>query len=94
MDTSRVLLQLTNTIHQRTAEVDAYIQASGLPEPSFDPSYPPILRLSPEVDAARNAALEAIDELRAHLLGPLGLIMEHIGEVNPSISHLRCLIPS
>ncbi|KAF2993168.1 hypothetical protein E8E13_000504 [Curvularia kusanoi] len=83
---SRVLLQLTNTIHQRTAQVDAYIQANGLPEPSFDPSYPPILRLSPEIDAARNAALEAIDELRAHLLGPLGLVMEHIGEMSQLVS--------
>jgi hypothetical protein len=87
MATGRVLLQLTNSIQERTAEVDAYIEANGLPEPSFNSSYPPILQLSPEADAARNAALEALEELRAHLLGPIGTVLDHLGEVNLYISY-------
>ena len=92
MATGRVLLQLTNTIQERTAEVDAYIEVNGLPEPSFNSSYPPILQLSPEADAARNAALEALEELRAHLSGPIGMVMDHLGEVKLYISYI--LIPS
>jgi hypothetical protein len=87
MATGRVLLQLTNSIQERTAEVDAYIEANGLPEPSFNSSYPPILQLSPEADEARNAALEALEELRAHLLGPIGTVLDHLGEVNFYISY-------
>lgn len=81
MASSRVLLELTNTIQQNTVKVDDFIIANGLPEPSFDASYPPVLPLSPEVEAARDAALEALDELRAHLMGPLGTVLHHIGEV-------------
>lgn len=81
------MLQLTNTIQERTAEVDAYIEVNGLPEPSFNSSYPPILQLSPEADAARIAALEALDELRAHLRGPMGMVMDHLEEVKLYISY-------
>lgn len=82
MESSRVLLQLTDTIKQKVAEVDGFIKAEALPEPSFDASYPPVLQLSPEAEAARDAALEALDELRAHLMGPLGMVLHHIGEVS------------
>lgn len=87
-----VLLQLTNTIQEKTAEVNEFIRDNGLPEPSFDHTYPPMLKLSTEADAARSAALEAIDELRCHLLGPLGMIMHHTSEVyrsnpNPDLTN-------
>jgi hypothetical protein len=81
MAVGSVLLELTGIIQEKSAEVDKFIRERGLPQPSFDHSYPPILKLSPEADAARQAALEAIDELRCHLLGPLGVIMSHTSEV-------------
>lgn len=81
MGSNRRLLQLSSLIQENTAKVDAYIKSSGLPEPSFEASCPPILDLSPEADAARNAALEALDELRDHLLSPLGMITGAIAEV-------------
>ena len=85
MAADSVLLGLTSIIQEKTTEVDKFIRESGLPQPSFDHGYPPILKLSAEVDAARQAALEAIDELRCHLLGPLGIIMSHTSEVCCSI---------
>jgi hypothetical protein len=81
MAADSVLLELSRLIQDRTAEVDEFIRESGLPQPSFDHSYPPVLKLSAEADVARQAALEAIDELRCHLLGPLGIIMSHTSEV-------------
>lgn len=81
MAADSVLNSLTRIIQQRTSEVDKFIRDSGLPQPSFDHNYPPILKLSAEANAARQAALEAIDELRCHLLGPLGVITSHTSEV-------------
>lgn len=75
MSTSR-LLELASIISDKTKEVDTYIHDNGLPPPSFDPSYPPVLDLQGDVGAARAAALEAIEELKAHLLGPVGKIYE------------------
>ncbi|KAJ4402466.1 hypothetical protein N0V91_007180 [Didymella pomorum] len=86
MAVGSVLLELTGIIQEKSAEVDKFIRERGLPQPSFDHSYPPILKLSPEADAARQAALEAIDELRCHLLGPLGMIMSHTSEMSHLVS--------
>ncbi|KAJ4358934.1 hypothetical protein N0V95_002640 [Ascochyta clinopodiicola] len=86
MTSTRVLLDLTQRIQESTAKVDKYIEDNNLPEPTFEAFYPPILRLSPEADAARRAALEALDELRAHLQGPLGMVMHHVGEMSQLVS--------
>lgn len=81
MASTRRLSQLSTVIQQNTTKIDAYLESSGHPEPSFEASYPPVLDLPPEADAARKAALEALDELRDHLLGPLGMITTAATEV-------------
>lgn len=80
MNSPSRLLELTEIITQRTREVDSYIANNNLPSPTFDPSYPPVLDLG-DADGARLAAIEAIDELRAHLLGPMGSIYDRVIEV-------------
>jgi hypothetical protein len=76
------LLELTALIHENTRQVDTYIRDNNLPPPSFDHSYPPVLDLPSKVDVARSAALEAISELQAHLLGPIGSIWGVLAQVS------------
>lgn len=75
------LLQLTELLHAKVQDVDNYLRDKNLPDPSFDASYRPVLDLPQDVDAARKAALEALDELRDHLLGPMGVIYEAVTSV-------------
>jgi len=86
MGSMRQLIQLTELIQAKVKDVDRYIHENNLPDPSFDSSYPPVLQLPPNVDASRDAALEALDELRNHLLGPLGSIVEAVTSVRPILS--------
>jgi hypothetical protein len=75
------LIQLVGILQEKVGEVDTYIHENDLPDPSFDANYPPVLVLPPSQDAARKAALEALDELRDHLLGPVGTIYEAVANV-------------
>lgn len=68
--TSRII-ELSASIHEHTTKVDAYLAANNLPTPSFDTSCPPKLLLPPEIQASRDAVLEATDELTALMLGPV-----------------------
>jgi hypothetical protein len=81
MASHRRLIQLTSLIHENVAQVDGFIESNGLPEPSFEASCPPILALSPEADIARKRALEALDELRQHLLGPVHAVLDEMMQV-------------
>ncbi|ORY09830.1 S-adenosyl-L-methionine-dependent methyltransferase [Clohesyomyces aquaticus] len=72
------LIQLTELLSTKVKAVHIYIRENNLPDPSFDASYPPVFDLPLDVDVARKAALEALDELRSHLLGPLGTISESV----------------
>ena len=62
-------LVLTNTVR-----VDDYLQENGLPVPSFHEDGPIDLSLSPEIEAARVAALEASLRLNDLLRGPVELV--------------------
>ncbi|TVY16272.1 O-methyltransferase gsfB [Lachnellula arida] len=68
--TSRIV-ELSATIHEQTTKVDAFLAANNLPTPSFDISCPPKLSLPPDIQASREAVLEATDELTALMLGPV-----------------------
>ncbi|TVY81174.1 O-methyltransferase gsfB, partial [Lachnellula suecica] len=71
MAASSRIVELSATIHETTIKVDAYLAANDLPTPSFDISCPPKLFLPPEIQACRDAVLEATDELTALMLGPV-----------------------
>jgi hypothetical protein len=91
MGSDRRLLQLSTLIQDNTATVDAYIKENGISQPSFDPSNSPVLHFPPEVDVARNTALEALDELRDHLLGPVGSITNAVTDVSCYYHYTRGL---
>jgi hypothetical protein len=92
MTSSRRLLQLSALVQDNTSAIDTYIENAGLPQPSFDPSGPMAWDLPPNIDAARNTALEALDELREHLLGPTQNIASRVVDVNHPISLFLVLL--
>jgi hypothetical protein len=65
------IAELASIIQEQTSKVDAYLTSNNLPSPSFDPAYPLRLSLPPDVQASRDAVLEASDELTALMLGPI-----------------------
>ena len=74
---------LLSQIDDNTKKYLEYFQAQGLPEPSYDASdgLDPQKSLPKPIQAIRDAALEATDELHHLLLGPLGLLLSSPGDV-------------
>ncbi|KAM4054660.1 o-methyltransferase [Hirsutella rhossiliensis] len=74
--------QLLAQIQSNTSEYLAFFSAQGLPEPSFGAGdgLKQGQPLPASVQAARDAALEATDELHHLLLGPLALVVDCPGD--------------
>ena len=68
--TSRIT-ELATLVSANTAKVEDYLRSNNLPFPSFDVDGPVDLKLSPEIDSARVAAIEASIELQELLQGPV-----------------------
>jgi hypothetical protein len=83
--TSRIVT-LSSSIEQNTRLIDKYFTENGLPSPSLEATTPPDLPLPPDIVAAKEAALEAMDELQVLLLGPMPKIFH---ELIHTVSHIR-----
>lgn len=66
------ILELASVISTSVSSINEYLGLNGLPTPSFDPDAPRIL--PNEIDAARNAVLDATAELHDLLLEPADLL--------------------
>jgi hypothetical protein len=68
------LSELSAIIAQKTAEIETYLAAKGLPQPSFHPDAPaelgPIAREDEDILKARVALIDATKELRNLAIGP------------------------
>lgn len=71
MHSSRIL-ELASAISTSVGSINEYLELKGLPTPSFDPDAP--RSLPDEIDAARNAVLDATLELHDLLLEPADLL--------------------
>ncbi|TVY82551.1 O-methyltransferase gsfB, partial [Lachnellula suecica] len=67
------IVELAAIIHEQTLKVDAHLASNQIPAPSFDIDTP--LSLPAEVQVSQGAVLEAIDELQALFLGPIGSVV-------------------
>ncbi|KAG9235075.1 putative O-methyltransferase [Amylocarpus encephaloides] len=72
MSSNSRIIELASIIYEQTSKVDAYLASKNLPTPSFDVSSP--LTFPIEVQASRDATLNATDELTALMLGPIGCV--------------------
>ena len=84
MSSSRIA-HLASIIADNTTKIDNYLSSHDLPSPSFETDAPVALLQPKEVAAPRDALLEAITELQALALGPLGILQSQAAFVNPSL---------
>ncbi|KAK9422181.1 putative S-adenosyl-L-methionine-dependent methyltransferase [Seiridium unicorne] len=75
MSPSRSLSELAALIQTRSASIEDALKSAGLPPPSFAVGSPLALPLSPELEDTRDELVEALDELRALVLGPMGHLL-------------------
>ncbi|KAK6065091.1 o-methyltransferase [Seiridium cupressi] len=75
MSPSRSLSELAALIQNRSASIEDALKSAGLPPPSFAVGSPLALPLSPELEDTRDELVEALDELRALVLGPMGHLL-------------------
>lgn len=69
--TSRIA-ELASTIQVESANIEEHLLSQGLKAPSWDLDTPPqIPLLTYAAQASQNAILEAMDELKALILGPI-----------------------
>lgn len=86
MSSQSRLLALCARIQESVTKVAEAIEKNDITEPSYDTTCPPVLDLPSEADNARHSALESLDELRDHLLGPVGALLDDfIGVSLPSL---------
>ena len=67
---SRIAI-LAAEIQENTSKVDAYLKENGIPSPSFSPDNPLHVEVPEEIAAAQNAVVDATDELKTLMLGPV-----------------------
>lgn len=79
MSTSRIS-ELASIISTNTQRLDQYLASNNLPFPSLDVNAPLTLTLPEAIAASQAAILDATTELRAILLGPVG-ILQYAAEV-------------
>jgi hypothetical protein len=70
MPSNTRISKLAELIQGNIEKVDNYLNAEGIKSPSFDIDTPANLKLSPEIEQAKEAILDATDELQRLLLGP------------------------
>jgi hypothetical protein len=83
------LSELSSIITQKTSEIEAYLAAKGLPQPSFHPDAPvelgPIAREDEEIQKARIDLIDATKELRDLAVGPADSLRYLPWEVRPLV---------
>ena len=66
------IAELASKIQQETTNIEEHLRSQGLKPPSWDLDTPPQVPLfTHDAQASQNAILEAMDELRALILGPI-----------------------
>ena len=76
------IAELTETIASNTTIVNEYLEANKLPQPSFDEDGPVNFQLSPEVEKARLAALDASTQLSDLLRGPVECLRPTVSSIS------------
>ncbi|KAI1124453.1 putative O-methyltransferase [Nemania abortiva] len=71
------IAELASIVASSTQQIDDYLTKNSLPYPSFEPNAPADLKLPPDVEELRIAALEATQELNDLLMGPREQLFNH-----------------
>lgn len=71
-------VQLAHSLVRATTALEDYLSKKGFPSPSLEAGGEITVSLPAEVQDGINRALEALDELHALLLGPMGWLSMHM----------------
>ena len=82
MDDDRRLVNLVSMIKDGVLKIDGYLASQGRPSPSNSMNDPPSLGLPSELAPVQVGILEAIDELKCLIMGPI----EHIANTGADVS--------
>ena len=77
--TSRIL-ELASIIQDQTRDLDSYYTSQGLATPSWDLDTPPRVPMSDAAQATQNMLLDAMDELKALVQGPVPFLVNKATE--------------
>lgn len=87
---AKSLTDLAALIQRDVVAINDDLTAANAPQPSFQVGSPPLM-LSPQGEETRQQLLEALDELRALILGPVGpIVRATLPIVRPSLSPAPC----
>ncbi|KAF7945538.1 hypothetical protein EAE96_010305 [Botrytis aclada] len=75
MTTNSKLKELALLILSHTSQIDDYLIAESLPAPSFDVDAPIEMKLPPHLAQSREILLNAVEDIHAHVAGPLPYLM-------------------
>ena len=81
MSPVRRLSELVSIVSENTKKFEEYLASQNHPQPSLEPDSPLTLDLPEEIAAYQEIALDACTELRALLLGPIG-VLQYQAEVS------------
>lgn len=72
MASPRSLSNLAAVIQANAGLIESALKTSNSPPPSFALGSPPVLMISPDLEECRDDLVDALEELRALVLGPIG----------------------
>lgn len=74
MSSTSRLSELASIVSENTKKLEDYLASVNHPFPSLNPGSPLLLILPEEITVYQETALDAATELRALLLGPIGIL--------------------
>lgn len=80
-------VKLAASLLETVTKLEEHLQQNGLPSCSFEPGAPVRLPLPPQMNESIDEAVSSLQELSALLLGPMGWMVQHIGQAVRSHPH-------
>jgi hypothetical protein len=82
MSSSRSLKELASVIQARVDTLDEALKATNAPQPTLDINGPPALMVPPQFEDTKEDLLEALDELRTLIIGPVANVFSRSNTVS------------
>lgn len=73
-------VKLAASLLEAVTKLEEHLAQNGLPSCSFEPGAPARLPLPPHLNESLDKAVSSLQELHALLLGPMGWMMQQMGE--------------
>ncbi|MCJ1316072.1 hypothetical protein MMC15_001392 [Xylographa vitiligo] len=85
------IVELASTIQAHTEHLDLYYTSQGFASPSWNLDTPPRIPLSDTAQASQDALLDAMDELKALVQGPMPFLINKASEAQSALLGLDAI---